>query len=57
MDPGRKKYRWLKGHLGGEGEGSLMYDGSCKVIGGGERHSARWVSLSRGQFRLPQICM
>ena len=57
VDPGRKKYRRLKGHLGGEGEGSLVYDGSCQGIEGGERHSARWLFLSRGQYRLPQTCM
>ena len=56
MDPGHKKYRTLKGNFGGGGEGSLVYEGSCKVIEGGERHSARWLSLWRGQFRLPQIC-
>ena len=48
VDTGRKKYRRQRVHSRDvEGE-SLVYDGSYKAIEGGERRSARWLSLCRG---------
>ena len=52
--PWTQKLQEAERAFGRRGEESFVYDGFYKVIGEGARHSVHWLSLLRGQCRLPQ---